>query len=1413
MSTYTDLHTRRRENLTILRQPGAPEDGITPQRVIFANPENIYEGTFKGKIEAVGVSFTSVDLTDVTINGGKIKDATIYSAGREMSIADLTSNVSEISGKLDDAIENITSAQISCSDLDKRINDLISGESGIEKISAAVVNVVSVTVDNRLSSLSSELCGTVDYRLSSLESRLSNQISGVSSLLSNQLDSISVRLSNDENAFKTFVNVDFAQHVQDFDDHVQENKETFDFLSNYLLSSLEHDRHYTIVDDFKEIPYHVKDFSINVIEAGASDVEIKYGGTVIGYGTYIEGVDGSTKLRVSITTDDKIPELINAIPGTYNTDLKEGSANRQAVGGAYFYYITWLSTETDSTIKLKKIDQEYYDLVETSYNTTVGKIKNSLVDAEGKFISGTIMFQQTGTEFDAFYNALSNGLVFNNAELSSTLSNGCQVKLNVDHKTFSLGRDIKTQEIREIVDSTDDHNVFGRIVVTDVRASEESIIKIPVTGIDLTKYGIIKHNRAVELTKENSFYGNIANDLVVSCDIDSGNIFSVVQTKEKFAYPYYKPISVGPHELTDAIGYVIPGQVNTQINGGVFDKLSVQTETIDWSAEEIVLKTHECLSTAYNTYTCQEGTIGDQTVGWMSITVVKDVDTTWTVNIDGYDGVRGVEIKATYKVDASLYAVVPEEGTYTLIARSTPTNILEGEEKTFPEASYTAVANGPKPVAGETDIDLKLSPTEDASLQIQVPTKDSKYFDISREFIVAAKIASANQNVQVRLVDNGSEVEYQINGGKNEIWIPSNRWSTIRVVEVDQNKFLVEDLDNVYLRDEIAKINSSLAKEIEQRDADDTFLSGKIDSNKAEIDDLWKNIRGGLNYIDNLSVAADGYNTVEHAFVLNKSDGVTVPDFLREGFFWTIKTIDKNAHYFIEGLEVEHGDWFIVKNNTLLSDVTSADIAVFDAQDFDNFKLSGDNNVVGDNAFIGNNTFTGSTTFNSGTVKFEDDVDFVGGEKNVVVEGNIAISGVTSVKYLVVSADAIVERNNLVSGDVEVVGSTKLLGNLDIVGNTTASSISVDALSAAKFESVSSEINYLSAKDAILADVSVEIANIENASVENAIVQSLSAASLSIELSNLKYGDGLSTMEELTSDLQEQLTSAQLSINGISSYIASEISNHMRYFGTFANGYSTDTIPLTSFLWENIKDEEFEFRAGYQYRISSDVSGTPGSTTIDDGYHETVLFGNDYIVFNKQVVLRDVTWADIDIIRDYQLDCESLKNYADSISGALSTLSGEVESISGDILLSSKGLSSMLKGLSGELSTISGDILLSSEGLSSMLSGLSGEVDVVSSYLVSAINLSASKPLTDLSGEVSAISSILTNDINYLSSELSDYHSTLNGIDRESDTTHDIKSDNLILTDVNLYGGTEHSHKQYYMTFISGTIVLKPIVK
>lgn len=101
MSTYTDLHVRRKENLTILRMPGDPNDGITPQRVILANPENIYDGTFRGKVETSAADFNNVTLNNSTINGGVISNAVIYSNGEQITIADLTAGMSEITGNIE----------------------------------------------------------------------------------------------------------------------------------------------------------------------------------------------------------------------------------------------------------------------------------------------------------------------------------------------------------------------------------------------------------------------------------------------------------------------------------------------------------------------------------------------------------------------------------------------------------------------------------------------------------------------------------------------------------------------------------------------------------------------------------------------------------------------------------------------------------------------------------------------------------------------------------------------------------------------------------------------------------------------------------------------------------------------------------------------------------------------------------------------------------------------------------------------------------------------------------------------------------------------------------------------------------------------------------------------------------------
>ena len=115
MSTYTDLKNRIKDNVTVIRRPGCPEDGMTPQLVKFMNPENEYYGTFKG-----GIDSNSATLTNAKIEGSTITDSTL-------------SNVSIDGIDLDNVINELqrinTSADQAMSvanDVAKDLNDEIS---------------------------------------------------------------------------------------------------------------------------------------------------------------------------------------------------------------------------------------------------------------------------------------------------------------------------------------------------------------------------------------------------------------------------------------------------------------------------------------------------------------------------------------------------------------------------------------------------------------------------------------------------------------------------------------------------------------------------------------------------------------------------------------------------------------------------------------------------------------------------------------------------------------------------------------------------------------------------------------------------------------------------------------------------------------------------------------------------------------------------------------------------------------------------------------------------------------------------------------------------------------------------------------------------------------------------------------
>ena len=198
------------------------------------------------------------------------------------------------------------------------------------------------------------------------------------------------------------------------------------------------------------------------------------------------------------------------------------------------------------------------------------------------------------------------------------------------------------------------------------------------------------------------------------------------------------------------------------------------------------------------------------------------------------------------------------------------------------------------------------------------------------------------------------------------------------------------------------------------------------------------------------------------------------------------------------------------------------------------------------------------------------------------------------------------------------------------------------------------------------------------------------------------------------------------------------------------------------------------------------------------------------------------------------------------ISTKLITLSSEVSTISSDTLdiinTLSSNVYSEINQLSDNLSneiislstSLSGEINQLSDNLSneiiSLSTSLSNTVDSISSKLSTATSAEIFQISTQLYDEISTNTlniQILSDDLNTVSANLnqniddlialsSHYHNTLSGIDREAEAADDIKSDNLIITDpVVKLDDISHEtyHDKYYMTFLSGTLVLKKIEK
>lgn len=177
MSTYTDLHNRIKENVTILRKPGSKDDGMSPQKVILINPENQFYGTFNGAMNIKGGTLSDLTLVGGTIDGTTIKNASFLDGDTPVPIGEIAAAVSDHEQRLTQA------------------------EADIKAVSAAH-NALSGDLSGAIGDLSVKVNQKIDNAVADIERSIGGVVTDVKDLsddlgeLSGKLETLSTSMLN-----------------------------------------------------------------------------------------------------------------------------------------------------------------------------------------------------------------------------------------------------------------------------------------------------------------------------------------------------------------------------------------------------------------------------------------------------------------------------------------------------------------------------------------------------------------------------------------------------------------------------------------------------------------------------------------------------------------------------------------------------------------------------------------------------------------------------------------------------------------------------------------------------------------------------------------------------------------------------------------------------------------------------------------------------------------------------------------------------------------------------------------------------------------------------------------------------------------------------------------------------------------
>ena len=275
------------------------------------------------------------------------------------------------------------------------------------------------------------------------------------------------------------------------------------------------------------------------------------------------------------------------------------------------------------------------------------------------------------------------------------------------------------------------------------------------------------------------------------------------------------------------------------------------------------------------------------------------------------------------------------------------------------------------------------------------------------------------------------------------------------------------------------------------------------------------------------------------------------------------------------------------------------------------------------------------------------------------------------------------------------------------------------------------------------------------------------------EAGNLVEENGIASYT-LVSGMNEQLTALKDKFDEEQSFNLSAV----RYLGevTLRNDFVYQNVTINPdkklygllFGSDKVEAPSSYLCAGFLFKaVADDPARTSYDYTHENDQDSTVLHPNDYIFLKHDVAaVSDITFADVNIIRDYDLSIANLQRDVNALTTTVDAegtgLVARVNSISADVITDSSSLSNKFSafktGINGKVDGLSTKLLDETTGFipnlcATVTSTISDAITGISNT-ISAENVGLSAQVTSISSSVITAENSLSNKVNDLSVKL-----------------------------------------------------------